>query len=75
MQSGLRESPRGCIDEAYFNLGGYLLSLKRYSEAKECYQKAIELDPDYDIAYKRLADVNRTLRHINEHGEKPVART
>ena len=62
--------PRGCIDEAYFNLGGYLLSQKRYAEAKECYQKAIEMDPDYDVAYQRLADVNRTLRHIYERGEQ-----
>ena len=60
------ECPRGCIDEAYFNLGGYLLSQKRYSEARECYQKAIELDPDYDEAYQRLADVNRTLLHRYE---------
>jgi tetratricopeptide (TPR) repeat protein len=62
--------PRGCIDEAYFNLGDYLVSQKRYAEAKECHQKAIELDSDYDIAYKRLADVNRTLRHIYERGEQ-----
>jgi tetratricopeptide (TPR) repeat protein len=64
------QCPEGSIDEAYFNLGGYLLSQMRYAEAKECYQKAIELDPDYDIAYQRLADVNRVLRHIYERGEQ-----
>ncbi len=64
------ECPKGCLEEAWFNLGGYLLSQKRYSEAKQCYQKAIELDPGYDVAFQRLADVNRTLRYIYGRGEE-----
>ena len=27
--------PKGCIDEAFFNLGGYLLAMRRYSEARD----------------------------------------
>lgn len=57
----------GCIDEAYFNLGGYLLSQKKFVEAKECYIKALELDPNYEIAEKRLEDVERVLAFTDEH--------
>jgi tetratricopeptide (TPR) repeat protein len=63
------ECPEGCIEEAWFNLGGSLLSQKRYQEAKKCYQRALELDPDYDIAMARLVDVNKILRMIYESGE------
>lgn len=52
---------KGCIDEAYFNLGGYLLALRRYSEARDCYLKALEIDPNYGIAQTRLEDVSRIL--------------
>jgi len=47
----------GCIDEAFFNLGGCLLSQRRYTEAKKCYESALELDPDYKLAKERLKDV------------------
>jgi len=56
------ECPEGCIDEAYYNLGGYLLSMQRYQEAGDCYRKALELDPDYEIAKERLNDVELILR-------------
>jgi tetratricopeptide (TPR) repeat protein len=49
--------PEGRIDEAYFNLGGYLLAQKRYSEARTCYIKALEIDPEYAIARSRLKDL------------------
>ena len=32
---------------AYYEKGFSLLNLKRYDEAKECFQKAIELNPDF----------------------------
>jgi len=57
------ECPAGCIDEAFFNLGGYLLSLRQYREAAECYRKALEIDPDYEIAKERLSDVELILLH------------
>jgi tetratricopeptide (TPR) repeat protein len=51
----------GAIDEAYFNLGGCLLSSQHYLEAAECYRKALEIDPDYEIAKERLADVELVI--------------
>lgn len=55
------QCPKGCIDEAYFNLGGYLLAMRRYSEARDCYLRALEIDPNYGIAQTRLEDVSRIL--------------
>lgn len=49
----------GCIDEAHFNRGGKLLALKRYEEAAEAYREALRLDPDDEIAKKRLEGVER----------------
>ncbi len=49
----------GCIDEAYFNLGGYLLAQKKFEEAEKCYIRALEIDPSYGIAQKRLDDLQR----------------
>jgi tetratricopeptide (TPR) repeat protein len=58
-----KKCSEGCIDEAYFNLGGCLLSTRQYSEAADCYRKALEIDPDYEIAKKRLTDVELILEH------------
>lgn len=56
------ETSEGSIDEAFFNLGSYLLSARRYRESAECYRKALEIDPDYDIAKERLSDVELILK-------------
>lgn len=58
----------GCHDEAYFNLGGYLLALKKYAEARSCYLRALEIDPVYKIAQSRLDDVDRLLKYQSEQG-------
>lgn len=58
------KSRKGCIDEAYFNLGGVLLAKRRYKEAVACYQKALKIDPDYTIARKRLKDAKLALRLV-----------
>jgi len=55
------QCPKGCIDEAYYNLGGYLLAMRRYSEARDCYDRALEIDPTYAITRTRLEDVLRIL--------------
>lgn len=57
------ECSKGCIEEAWFNLGGYLLSARRYQEAADCYRRALEIDPDYEIAKERLADVELIIGH------------
>ena len=41
------ECSEGCLDEAHFNLGGYLLVQRRYTEARDCYLRALEIDPNY----------------------------
>lgn len=51
----------GDIDEAYFNLGGVFLALRRYGDAAECYREALKVDPDHRIYRKRLSDVERLL--------------
>lgn len=53
------ECSEGSLDEAYFNLGGYLVAQSKYEEARTCYLRALEIDPDYEIAKKRLADLDR----------------
>lgn len=53
--------PEGCLDEAYFNLGGILLGKRNYSEAIKCYQEALKIDPKYKIAKERLDDVKLAL--------------
>jgi tetratricopeptide (TPR) repeat protein len=53
----------GCVDEAWFNLGGYLLSDQRYDDAADCYRKALEMDPDYQLARQRLEDVVLIVAH------------
>jgi tetratricopeptide (TPR) repeat protein len=55
----------GCLDEAYFNLGGILLGKRKYSEAIECYQEALKLDPKYKIAKERLDDAKLALLIAN----------
>jgi len=53
---------RGCIDEAWLNLGLVLRALERYDEAAECLEKAIELDPRYREAKAALRDVRRVIK-------------
>lgn len=61
----------GPIDEAYFNLGGYLLVQKRYEEARNCYKRALEIDPNYKIAKTKLEDVEQVLEFVRtEQSEK-----
>ena len=67
------ECTEGCVDEAYFNLGGYLLAQKKYDEARRCYVRAIEIDPDYEIAKSRLEDLDRLLKYQGEQGVTPNA--
>ena len=54
----------GCIDEAFLNLGLVLRALERYSDARKCFQRALELDPKYKQARKALSDVEHVIEHI-----------
>lgn len=46
----------GHTDEAFYNLGAVLLSQGKYDEASECFQKALEIDPEYEEAKLALKD-------------------
>ena len=54
----------GCIDEAYLNLGLILRALGRYEEARQCFERALKLDPECKAAQEGLADVVIALRFI-----------
>jgi tetratricopeptide (TPR) repeat protein len=51
----------GCLEEAWLNLGGILLGERNYSEAINCYQEALKIDPKYNLAKKRLDDAKLAL--------------
>jgi tetratricopeptide (TPR) repeat protein len=57
------ECEDGPIDEAFFNLGGVLLAEKRFQEAVDCYERALEIDPECEIARDRLKDVQLILNY------------
>lgn len=52
---------KGCIDEAFYNLGVAYLIQRNYSEAKSCFEKASEIDPKYKEAKQQLKDVTKVL--------------
>jgi tetratricopeptide (TPR) repeat protein len=62
------ECPEGDFDEAHFNIGSSYLCEGNYARAIEHYQKAITLDPDYDVAWRCLEDAKRALE-IREQSE------
>jgi tetratricopeptide (TPR) repeat protein len=64
LASKAADCKEGCVDEAWFNLGGYLLSDKRYHDAADCYRKALEIDPNYEIAKERLEDVELIIARV-----------
>lgn len=56
--------PRGHIDEAYLNLGYVLRARERYNEALDCFNKALELEPDYDEAIVAKRDIEKVLAYV-----------
>lgn len=63
------DCPRGCIDEAYLNLGLVLRAQERLVEAGECFARAIELDPDYKAAKRALRDVRAAIAFARKKGD------
>jgi tetratricopeptide (TPR) repeat protein len=49
-------------DEAYYNLGLILRAEEKFEEALECFEKAIELDPEYKIAKEAKRDIIKVLK-------------
>jgi tetratricopeptide (TPR) repeat protein len=58
---GATRCKEGCIDEAFLNLGLVLRALERYSDARKCFQRALDIDPKYKAARKELSDVEAVI--------------
>ena len=56
---------KGPVHEAYHNLGLALRAQERYEEALACFDKAIELDPEYSIAIAAKSDVEKTIAYLS----------
>lgn len=54
----------GCIDEAFLFLGLALRALERYSDARKCFKRALDIDPKYKEARKELDDVEQVIELI-----------
>lgn len=54
---------------AWNNKGVSLSILGRQDEAVACFQKAIEIDPEYAVAWKNLAVAYRSLHREKEAEE------
>lgn len=59
-------------DEAYFNLGLVHRADKNYLDALRNFEKAIELDPEYDKAIVAVLDIRKLLQLRAEITKKPV---
>jgi tetratricopeptide (TPR) repeat protein len=55
----------GCIDEAYLNLGYVLRAQERYGEALDCFNKALEITPDYRHAIVGKSDMEKVIAFLN----------
>jgi tetratricopeptide (TPR) repeat protein len=55
---------QGSLDEAYLNLGFVLRAQERYHEALECFERALELDPQYEVAAAGKNDMIKTLAYL-----------
>ena len=56
------ECSKGCIDEAFLNLGLVLRGLEQYSAATGCFTEAIRRDPHDQSAKHALRDCRRTQK-------------
>ncbi|MHC4745284.1 MAG: tetratricopeptide repeat protein, partial [Planctomycetota bacterium] len=54
----------GYIDEAYLNLGYVLRAQERFTEALECFGKALELNPQYEQAETAIEDMRAVLDYL-----------
>ena len=56
---------KGPVDEAYLNLGLVLRAQERYQEALACFEKAIELTPEYREAITAKCDVEKAIAYLH----------
>lgn len=67
-EQALRRALRadGDVDEAYLNLGNVRQLLGDLTDAQHCYEQALVIDPQYEAAQLRLADVVE-VRRLRSH--------
>jgi Tfp pilus assembly protein PilF len=46
----------------WYNLGRVFLALETYSRARQCFEKALEVQPDYTLARDAIEKLRRTLQ-------------
>ena len=51
----------GCIDEAYYNLSMVKVCQGLYQEALTYLEKSLEISPDYDIAKRKMNEIQRCI--------------
>jgi tetratricopeptide (TPR) repeat protein len=59
---------KGCIDEAWLNLGLVLRGQGRYEESAACFAEALKIDPQYKDARLAKRDVQRAAK-LRSSGE------
>ncbi len=57
-----------CLPQPQGNLGLALLMQKQYDQAEAAFKRALEIEPDYDLAQRNLA----VLPRIRRSGETPA---
>ena len=62
-----------CLPQPWANLAGSLLMQKRYDEAEAAWKRALEIDPDYELARVNLALLPETRRQGPPKSFKMVA--
>jgi len=60
--SGLKAT--GDIEEVCLHMGYSKRALKQYAAARECFIKALEIDPAYSLAAVALEDIEQCLALI-----------
>jgi tetratricopeptide (TPR) repeat protein len=60
------ECPEGRIDEAYLNLGYVVRGQERFAEAIEYFEKALEIEPEFEKAMLALEDAKAALDYLEK---------
>ena len=59
---------KGPIDEAFFNLGLVLRAQERYSEALACLERALDIEPEYELAADTKMDIQKAMQWLERKG-------
>lgn len=57
---------KGCIDEAFYNLGIVRIAQTKYKDASICFQKSLVIAPEYKEAKQQLKDVTQLFANARK---------